>query len=278
MNMNKKLISVVIATATAGASVTLTAAPAWAADTPPAAESAAPAPDAWQFEVTPYLLAAGMDGTLGVRGVTTDIDVPFDELVDDLEGGFMGLFTARKGPWTFGFEGVYMKLGDTPSKSATGPAGQVTVNGALNVTNHMYIYQGSAGYRVLDDKTKVDLIGALRYTKLDAEAEVRISTTPPIEFLGGAVNAKGSESWTDAVVGVSAQHPVSDKVSLVGYADVGGGGSDLTYQVILGANWQFSETFAAKAGYRHMYWDYENDGVVWDMTAAGPYLGLGIRF
>ena len=25
-------------------------------------------PDEWQFEVTPYLLAAGMEGTAGVRG------------------------------------------------------------------------------------------------------------------------------------------------------------------------------------------------------------------
>lgn len=266
--MNKKLAYFIIATA--GPAAALTTVPALAADTPP--------PEAWQFEVTPYLLAAGMDGTVGVPNVTADIDVPFSDIWDQLEGGFMGLFTARKGPWTFGFEGVYMKLGDTPSNSATGPAGQVTVNGALDVTSHMYIYQGSAGYRVLDDKTKVDVIGALRYTQLDVAAEVRISTTPPIEFLGGAVNAKGSENWTDAVVGVYAQHPVSDSVSLVGYADMGGGGSDLTYQAILGANWQFNETFSAKAGYRHMYWDYENDGVVWDMTAAGPYLGLGIRF
>jgi hypothetical protein len=27
-----------------------------------------------------------------------------------------------------------------------------------------------------------------------------------------------------------------------------------------------------------LYWDYENNGTVWKMTAAGPYIGLGIRF
>jgi hypothetical protein len=27
-----------------------------------------------------------------------------------------------------------------------------------------------------------------------------------------------------------------------------------------------------------MYWDYEEDGTVWDIAASGPYLGLGIQF
>jgi opacity protein-like surface antigen len=59
---------------------------------------------------------------------------------------------------------------------------------------------------------------------------------------------------------------------------VGAGGSDLTYQVIAGANWEFSEGYTAKVGYRILSWDYENNGTVWDMTASGMYMGLGIRF
>ena len=97
-------------------------------------------------------------------------------------------------------------------------------------------------------------------------------------FPGGTRSASGSESWTDAVVGALVNHPVADNVSLVGYADVGGGGSDLTYQVIAGANWEFNKGYTAKFGYRLLDWDYEEDGTVWDMTASGPYLGLGIRF
>ena len=232
----------------------------------------------WQFEITPYLLAAGMEGTVGVRGVSTDVDVSFGDIWDHLDAGFMGLFTARKGPWMFGLEGVYMKLADAPSKSATGAFGQVTVNGALDVTNALSIYQGSVGYRLRDDKTKLDIIGALRYTELDVEADVEIATTPPVEFLGGAASADGSASWTDTVIGILVLHPVSDKVSLMGYADIGAGGSDLTYQLMGGANWQFAKTFSAKAGYRYMDWDYENNGTVWDMAASGPYLGLGIQF
>lgn len=234
--------------------------------------------DAWKFEVTPYLLAAGLDGTAGVHGVEAELDMSFNDVLDSLDAGFMGFFTAQKGPWTFEVEGVYFKLGSEGAKSVSGPFGNVSVNGALELTSEMTIYQGSVGYRVLDDVTKVDLVGAARYTKLATEAVVRIATVPAIVFPGGATSAKGSDSWVDAVVGARVLHPVSDNVALVGYADIGGGGSDLTYQLIGGVNWTFSEGFTAKFGYRYMYWDYADSGTVWDMTASGPYLGLGIRF
>jgi opacity protein-like surface antigen len=61
-------------------------------------------------------------------------------------------------------------------------------------------------------------------------------------------------------------------------ADLGGGGSDFTYQLMAGVNWGFGENLSAKLGYRYLAWDYEDDGSVWDMSASGPYLGLGIRF
>lgn len=234
--------------------------------------------ESWQFEVTPYLFAAGMDGTIGAKGVTSDVDASFGDITDHLDSGFMGLFTASKGPWAFGLEGVYMKLSDEGSKSVTGPFGQVTVDGALSVTSRMTIYQGSVAYRVADNTTEVDLVGALRYTKLETDASVVLSTTPDIIFPGGAKNASGSDSWTDAVVGVRALHTLNEQWSLLGYADVGGGGSDLTYQFMVGADWEFAKDFIAKVGYRQLYWDYKDEGTTWNMTARGPYLGLGVRF
>ena len=95
---------------------------------------------------------------------------------------------------------------------------------------------------------------------------------------GGTKSAGGSEDWTDGVVGVRVLHPVSENVSLLGYADVGAGGSDLTYQLIAGVNWEYAKDFTAKAGYRVVDWDYENGLTVWDMQSSGMYLGLGFKF
>jgi len=234
--------------------------------------------DGWQYELTPYFLAAGLNGKAGIRGVTTDVDMSFGDIWNDLDAGLMGLFTARKGRWSYGLEGVYFKLESNESKSVKGPSGTVNVNGAIDLTSSMRIYQGTVGYQLLDGPTQLDLVGALRYTQLDAKAKVEITTTPGIVFPGGSTKGSGNESWTDAVVGLRVQHPVSDHIALLGYADVGGGGSDLTYQLIAGANWAFKDRYTAKVGYRYMSWDYDHNGTRWDMAASGPYLGLGIAF
>ena len=233
----------------------------------------------WQFEITPYLLAAGLKGQAGVQGVTADVDMAFSDIWDNLDSAFMGIFTAQKGPWSYGFEGVYFKITDEGAKSVTGDFGDLTVDGALRLSTSFHVYQGSIGYRLLDDRTLLDLIGAVRYTQVKADMNIAITTTiPGIVFPGGALSAGGSEEWVDGVLGVRALHPVSDNVSLLGYADIGEGGSDLSYQLIAGVNWEFTKDFIAKAGYRVLAWDYENDGTVWDMQASGMYLGVGFRF
>lgn len=232
--------------------------------------------DEWQYELTPYLLAAGIEGTVGIRDHEADMDVSFSDIWDDLDSGFMGLFTAHKGPWMFALEGVYMKLEGDNDGAITGPHGMVSVNGNLEITNTMYIAQGTIGYRILDGNTKVNAIGAVRYNKLEVDIDVKVNFNPPI--FNNSSSEDDSKNWTDAVVGLQVLHPISKTTELIGYADVGAGGSDLTYQFMGGVNWEFTEGFRAKLGYRYLYWDYEDDGFKWDVDASGPYLGLGIRF
>jgi hypothetical protein len=45
--------------------------------------------DAWQFEITPYILGAGLNGTVGIGGVTADVDVSFSDLLENLDAGFL---------------------------------------------------------------------------------------------------------------------------------------------------------------------------------------------
>ncbi len=242
------------------------------------AQSAADTEGDWNFEATPYFLAAGLDGTAGARGIQADIDASFSDIWDNLDSGVMGLFLAQKGPWTLTFDGVYFKVADQASRTVTGPQGLVSVQGALDVSASLTVLQPTLWYRVLDDRTTVDLGAGMRYTDLDLDLDVKISTEPPIVPPGASRRLSGSESWVDAVVGARVAHPISDRWSLAGYADLGGGGSSLTYQVAAGADWAVSDRFTAKAGYRYVYWDYEDDGTAWDISASGPYIGLGIAF
>ena len=234
--------------------------------------------DGWDFEFSPYVFFSALEGTAGTRGIKVKVDESFSDVWDNLDIGVMGLFVARKGPWTLMFDGAYLAVEDQASRTVTGPGGLVTVKGALDVSSSFTVLQPSVLYRVLDDRTVVDLGVGLRYMRVALDLDVKIVTNPPIDLPSGGRSLDGSESWIDVVAVGRVTQPLSDRWSLVGYADVGGGGSSLTYQLVAGANWSVSERFTVKVGYRHAYWDYENDGVVWDMTASGPFLGFGIAF
>jgi opacity protein-like surface antigen len=232
----------------------------------------------WQFEFIPYLFAAGVDGTTGIRGVTADISVPLDKLVKNLDSVFMGIFEARRENWLFAFEGIYVRLEGDASRSWQGPGGIGGATGELTTTVKEQIYQPSLGYRVVDGRTTLYVIGAARYTQVDTELNL-VTTTGGL-LPGGTRNLSGGKSWWDPVVGASIAVPFAEHWSLTGYVDVGGFGvgSDITYQAIAGAEWQFAKDFSARAGYRYLNQDFEDDGFVWDMALHGFYLGLGIRF
>ena len=240
--------------------------------------AAAEEADGWDFEFSPYVFFSALEGTAGARGIEAEVDESFGDIWDNLDIGVMGLFVAQKGPWTLMFDGAHLAIEDQASKTVTGPGGLVSVTGALEVSSSLTVLQPSVLYRVLDDRTAVDLGVGLRYTRAALDLDVKIVTNPPINFPGGGRSLDGAEGWIDAVAVGRVTQPISDRWSLVGYADVGGGGSSLTYQLVAGANWSVSERFTVKAGYRYAYWDYEDDGYVWDMTASGPFLGFGIAF
>lgn len=244
----------------------------------PAAAASEGDPGAWQFEITPYLFAAGLSGDIGINSVTADVDASFNDILNNLDSGFMALFEARKGPWSFDFEGVYFKLADEKARSWEGPLGNTTT-GTLEGTMTEELYQLSAGYRVADDGVKVDLFGAVRTTLLDTKLDLTVTTGADL-LPDGSRSTRISESWWDPVVGARLLVPIAEAWTAVGYADIGGFGvgSDLTYQLLAGVNWQFAKSVSAKLGYRYLYQDYESDGFVWDMTASGFYLGAGFRF
>lgn len=235
-------------------------------------------PSGWTYEFTPYLFASALNGDAGTRGVVVEVDESFSDIWSNLDLGFMALFEARKGRWGVAFDGVYFKVDDQPSKSVTGPGGQVTVTAAVDASFSVTLAQPTLWYRAVDNVTTVDVGGGLRYTRLSLDLDLRVEAQPGIVFPGGGRRLSGSDSWVDAVVSARVIHPIAERWSLMAYGDVGGGGADFTYQLVGGVNWALNERLTVKAGYRHAYWDYEDGGNVWDMDASGAFLGLGFKF
>jgi hypothetical protein len=66
----------------------------------------------WQFTIAAPGWMAGMNGTIGVRGVNADIDVGFDQILQHLDMIFAMRAEAQKGPFGIYGEVIYMGLSD----------------------------------------------------------------------------------------------------------------------------------------------------------------------
>jgi opacity protein-like surface antigen len=245
---------------------------------PARAQSAASPSENWQFEFTPYLWATGMKGDVQGRNLPkTSVDMSFTDIVDVLDFGIMGAFEARKGRWGFLTDAIYMKVSDsaTAIRTGAGPIG-ATLTATADVTLKETLLSGAVAYRALEGKSPLDVIGGLRYVKIEVEGRIDAS----LFAQNGSVSRSGNKDWVDPYIGVRVQHPFAERWTLVGYADIGGFGvaSDITWQVALGVNYEFSKTVSGKFGYRQLKWDYDKNGFLYDMKDEGVYLGVGIRF
>jgi hypothetical protein len=66
----------------------------------------------WQFTIAAPGWLASMNGTIGVRGVNADIDVPVTEVLQHLDMIFAARAEARKGPFGIYGELIYIGLSD----------------------------------------------------------------------------------------------------------------------------------------------------------------------
>jgi hypothetical protein len=66
----------------------------------------------WHFTIAAPGWMAGMDGTIGIRGVNADIDVGFDEILEHLDMIWATRVEAQKGPFGIYGELIYLGLSD----------------------------------------------------------------------------------------------------------------------------------------------------------------------
>jgi opacity protein-like surface antigen len=221
--------------------------------------------DAWTFEFTPYIWGAGLEGDVKLgRLPSAGVEASFSDILNVLDLGLMGAFEGRKGRWGVLFDGIYVSLSDSvPTPNS------LYGNAQINLTEQIYSLAGT--YRVSEGQVPVDLVGGLRYVNLDIKGELTSGIAT------GRIRS-GSESWWDVFIGARVLYPFAEHWALVGYADVGGGGSDLSWQALAGVNYQFSKVISGKIGYRYLSLDYENADFLYDMNMAGFYAGVGFRF
>lgn len=234
--------------------------------------------DQWSYELTPYLFAAGLSGNTGIGPVTAEIDMSFSDIVSNLDSGFMAMFEAQKGKWLFIIDGVYLKVEDEQTNTWQGPLSNSNTT-ALYQSATEQVYHFMIGHRVLDDKIKLDVLAVERYTMIDATLNFTLSSESEL-LPDGSPTISGKKSWWEPALAVRVAMPLAEKWTLNGYADIGGFGmgSDMSYQLLAGINWQFAKSATAKIGYRYLQQNFEDNLFSWDVAASGTYLGIGFTF
>jgi hypothetical protein len=208
-----------------------------------------------QYEITPYLWLASIDGTTAIGGGEAppiDSDYNFFSL-DNLDGVASATFTARGPQWGFLFDFLYVEFEDAQLQTTPRLSGRIV--------------EAAASYR-LASVSNVELMAGIRQQDNDVEFTI-LNQTPQV-----------SVDWIDPFVGVVYTSALSSRIQLSLRGDVGGFGieSDLAVNAEAMLRYQFGDTFSFKFGYRYLKVKFEDSSLVYDVSLDGLLFGLGIRF
>jgi hypothetical protein len=119
----------------------------------------------WQFTIAVPGWMAGMDGTIGVRGVNADIDITLDEILQHLDMIFAARAAAQKGPFGMFGEVIYIGLSD-----------DTQINGLINNIHEqvdLTLVDGALSWRLFNQpRWSLDLAAGTHYTNVYEQLEL----------------------------------------------------------------------------------------------------------
>jgi len=216
--------------------------------------------ETWQWRVTPYLWAMGVDGDVGIGNVVTPIDINFSDALEDLEfGGMIGV-EASKDKLGLLLDTSYINLDD---KKSTGL-------GTFRVELEQLIVQGAAVYQVVEDSS-ITLDLGLGGRLIDTDVDVNVPSD--------RADLSKSRGWGDPLLVARLRLQFAENCYGVLVGDVGGFGleSDLTWQVTAAAGYAITESVSVLLGYRYLDYDYDKDDFSYDAATSGLAVGLSIE-
>jgi hypothetical protein len=242
-------------------------------------------PDDWQFTVIPYIWMIGVEGELTAKGVASDVDIGFDDILDALDFGGEVHLEAQKGRWGVFLDPTYLKL--SADKDVSSPRGILSAD--IDVDVEVWLVEFGGFYRVIENPVGND---ASRFVAFDVLAGARYMYLETKVDLTGAgplgVHIEGDErkDWIDPIVGGRVFYDVTEKVSVGLRGDIGGFGvgnsSDFAWNILAAIGYDINQNMTLWAGYRHLDVDYDDgsgsDLFVLDAEISGPIVGLAIRF
>ncbi len=121
--------------------------------------------ESWQFTIAVPGWLASTNGTIGIRGVNADIDVPVTEVLQHFDAILAGRVEAQKGPFGIYGELIYMGLSDVAQ-----------INGLINnihETMDLTYVDGALSWRFINQpRWSLDFAAGTHYTNIYEQLEL----------------------------------------------------------------------------------------------------------
>ena len=228
--------------------------------------------DRFEASVTPYVWMAGMKAELqfGSRFPEVAVDQSFGQILDALQGAFMGAAEIRMGRIGLMSDVFYARTilpVTTEDILYTGGSLEHDVT-VMTLAATLRAGEGPKGH--------IDLLAGLRtwWTHSDLEMDGR--------FKRFDVSRKVSDNWGHAIAGVSARHNLNDRLFITSYLDVGGfnPGTEFSWQYIGTLGYAVGDKMEVAAGYRFLHFEHVDvDGLFTrKVNYSGPLLSSRMKY
>jgi opacity protein-like surface antigen len=234
----------------------------------------------WTIDIQPYVwVPLRIDGDSTVNGFTAPLDMTLSDLFDTFDpfGLTLRIEAWNEDGWGLIFDGMYARVdGDEVTGSSAVPQVDVEVEqGIVDFGLGLRVFDEPIGSGDTDLRLVLDLLGGPRVQIL--RQDITLSPGPDLgddkawvePFIGGRVSLLVGERWAFVVRGDASGFGIGDA-------------SDLTWNLLAGAGYRFTDLFELNLGYRFLSIDYE-DGSGFsrfglDALMHGPWLGASFRF
>lgn len=235
------------------------------------------AEEGWEFMLTPYLWAAGLNASIGAGEVSVPVDLSPGDILDKLQFAVPIHFNLKKGRWGAFLDYLYMNVGE--DDIAVELPGPVAIPIAADFRYKVNMFELAGAYRIAGTREHgLEAFVGLRSMSHKAELEIR-GGGPLQEQWGGDYK----QSWTDLMLGFRYNLVFSRKWIWAVRGDIAGISSKLTFNIMANIGYRLSRTFDIFLGYRYLDINYDNDKegrehFKFDGYMNGFKLGINIRF
>jgi hypothetical protein len=228
-----------------------------------AAALPAQAGEAWEFEITPYLWASGIDADVIVRNQPASVSADFSDIIKAFDIGGAFLMRAQRGHLVLWTQLDYFKL-------STDKLDDQPQNGSLDLDQLLVTAGIGRNFGKPGGRQSVDVLLGVRHLGLDTKLQ--------IDTIG---TFTGNKSYTDPLIIIRPSFQLSERWRLNPTFSYGtGGDSESTYELQPQLQFQMTEHAALRFGYRKVHYDIKNssNGNSFDGSFNGPFIGFGWTF